>query len=76
MPKCTSYQISKLRAIFLDIYRSVNAAEFLSEDKESLIFLRDGIVNLIESKIVKDKIKIQQLRWFEGNLNDIIKKLS
>lgn len=75
LPKCTSYQISRLRAIFLDIYRSVNSAEFLSEDKKSLIFLRDGVVNLIESKIVKDKVKIQQLRWFENNLNDIFKRL-
>lgn len=75
LPNCTSCQIYKLRAIFLDIYRSVNIADFFSEDKESLILLRDGILNLIKSTIVKDKIKIQQLRWFENNLNEIIERL-
>ena len=73
--ECTSHQIAQLRGVIIGVYRVSNIQDFLAGDKASLIYFKDGINNLINEKRVKDKVKIQQLRWFEGNLNDIIKRL-
>lgn len=75
IPECTSYQIAQLRGVIIGIYRVSNVKDFLAGDKDSLIYLKNGINTLIKEKRIKDKVKIQQLRWFEGNLNDIIKCL-
>lgn len=75
MSECTSHQIAQLRGVIIGVYRVSNVQDFFAGDKASLIYFKDGINELINENKVKDKVKIQQLRWFEGNLNDIIEKL-
>ena len=76
LPSCSVSIISSLRGAFIELYRSVNINDFLAGDKPALILLKDGIATLIKNGKIDDKVKVLQLEWFVGNLEDIITRLS
>lgn len=75
LPNCQSSQISELRGAIINIYNSANIANFLSSDKESLTKIKKGIEEVINKKLINDKIKLLQFEWFVNNINSIIKRL-
>ncbi len=73
---CDSRRISNIRGIYMGIYRSVNINEFLKDDRDSLIDLKNKIDYLInETESTFDKIQMKQINWFSNNLQEIIEKL-
>lgn len=76
LPSCSASIISSLRGAFIELYRSVNINDFLAGDKPALILLKDGIATLIKNGKIDDKVKVLQLEWFVGNLENIITRLS
>lgn len=75
LPECDSEIISELRGAIMELYRSFNIGDFLAADKPALISFKEGIKQLIADDEIKDKIKVLQLEWFIGNLDEIILKL-
>ena len=75
LPECDSEIISELRGAIMELYRSINIVDFLAADKPALISFKEGIKQLIADDEIKDKIKVLQLEWFIGNLDEIILKL-
>lgn len=73
--KCSSSDIAQIRSAFLSVYSSANIGEFLSDDRETLINLKD----ILEKDCLKfadfDKIQKKQVQWFISNLEGIIQKL-
>lgn len=76
LPNCNAGLIGRLRGAIMQLYRSVNIADFLAADKPALALLKEGIVKMIADGKIDDKVKVLQLEWFIGNLEDIITRLS
>lgn len=76
LPSCNVEVIGDLRGCLIDVYRSINIKEILARDRDSLVKFQTGLKKLISDGKIDDKIKILQLEWFVGNLEDIIEKLS
>ncbi len=75
--QCSSEQIHNLRRAFGTIYSFSNINEFFMDDKPSLIYLKNGIAELLSGdKDVGDKIKRLQLSWLVDKLDNILKKLN
>lgn len=71
---CTPSQMDDIRGAFLRIYRPGNIGHYLSEDRDALIELRDGIsVGMGTHEL--DCVQKLQCKWFIDNLDDAIKKL-
>ena len=75
LPYCTSAQISELRGAIMSFYRAANIAEFLSGDKDALEELQIGLQKIIDDNIIKDKVVLQQIKWFAKNVSNIIYRL-
>ena len=75
LPDCTSAQISELRGAIMSFYRAANIAEFLSGDKDALEELQIGLQKIIDDNIIKDKVVLQQIKWFAKNVSNIIYRL-
>lgn len=76
LPNCNAGLIGRLRGAIMQLYRSVNIADFLAADKPALTLLKEGIAKMIADGKIDDKVKALQLEWFVGNLEDIITRLS
>lgn len=76
LPNCNAGLIGRLRGAIMQLYRSVNIADFLAADKPALTLLKEGIAKMIADGKIDDKVKALQLKWFIGNLDDIITRLS
>ena len=75
LPDCTSAQISELRGAIMSFYRAANIAEFLSGDKDALEELQIGLQKITDDNIIKDKVVLQQIKWFAKNVSNIIYRL-
>lgn len=75
LPNCTSAQISELRGAIMGFYRAANIAEFLSGDMDALEELQIGLQKIIDDNAIKDKVVLQQIKWFAKNVADIIYRL-
>ena len=75
LPDCTSAQISELRGAIMGFYRAANIAEFLSGDMDALEELQIGLQKIIDDNAIKDKVVLQQIKWFAKNVSDIIYRL-
>lgn len=75
-PLCAPKVIEGLRGAIMAVYRSVNIRDFLASDVSALTSLKNGISRLFEEGKIDDKVKGLQLKWFTGNLEEIIKILS
>lgn len=71
LKECSSAQISKIRSLFLDLYRNQHYTHFLEEDIFALIKLSDKISDLLQYDKY-DKIQKMQIFWFDKNIKDII----
>ena len=71
--QCSASQMDDIRAVFQNVYRSSNIADFLTDDAQP-------IRNLIESlsdgfkDYTGDRIKKRQIEWFIDQLKTITKK--
>lgn len=75
LPDCTSAQISELRSAIMNFYRAANIAEFLSCDMDALEELQVGLQKIIDDNAIKDKVVLQQIKWFAKNVSKIIYRL-
>ena len=75
LPGCTSAQISELRGAIVSFYRAANIAEFFSGDMDALEELQIGLQKIIDDNAIKDKVVLQQIKWFAKNVADIIYRL-
>lgn len=73
--QCLSSDIAQIRGAFLSVYSSANIGEFLSEDKETLIKLKETVEKDCLNFNGFDKIQKKQIQWFISNLDEIIQKL-
>ena len=72
---CTAEQIASIRSAIRSVYSFSNIDEFFSEDKNSLIELKEGVDSLINSGSIRDTIILLQLTWLEENLEEYISSL-
>ena len=72
LPDCTSAQISELRGAIMGFYRAANIAEFLSGDMDALEELQIGLQKIIDDNAIKDKVVLQQIKWFAKDVSNII----
>ena len=72
---CTAKQIACIRSAIQSVYSFANIDEFFSEDKTSLIELKEGVRSLINSGSIGDTIIRLQLTWLEENLGEYISRL-
>lgn len=72
---CTAEQIASIRSAIRSVYSFSNIDEFFSEDKNSLIELKEGVDSLINSGSIGDTIILLQLTWLEENLEEYISRL-
>ena len=75
LESCSSSQISDIRGCFRSVYSFSNINEFFSEDKKSLIDLKQKVETLLSTSTKLDKIKRLQLKYFVSNLEDYINRL-
>lgn len=73
--KSTAEQKDNIRRSFLEMYRSGNIRDFLSNDKTSIELLIE-LITKDKSGNVGDKIQQLQYDWFIENLKEIKEKLS
>ncbi len=75
--QCSSEQIDNLRRSIGTIYSFSNVSEFFTDDKSSLLQLKEGLEALLSNKKnTGDKVVKLQLSWFVDNLDNILKKLN
>lgn len=75
--QCSSEQIDNLRRSIGTIYSFSNVSEFFTDDKSSLLQLKEGLEALLSNeKNTGDKVVKLQLSWFVDNLDNILKKLN
>lgn len=71
LKKCSSAQISKLRSIFLGLYRDRHYSQLLEDDIFALNEISDKISSLLQYDQY-DNIQKMQMYYFNKNINDII----
>ena len=59
----------------MNFYRAANIAEFLSCDMDALEELQVGLQKIIDDNAIKDKVVLQQIKWFAKNVSNIIYRL-
>lgn len=74
LKECSAEEIQDFRAIFIEVYRSVNIREFLPNDEEAISQLLT-IVNDLKNYSGFDKIQKLQICFFSENLSNILQKL-
>lgn len=71
LKKCSSEAISRIRSLFMDLYRDEHYSQIVEEDLTALKTIHDAVSGL--NKYTKyDKIQKMQIRWFIKNLADMI----
>ena len=75
LESCSAFQIENIRRCFRSVYSFSNINEFFSEDKESLIDLKQKVETLLSTSTKLDKIQRLQLKYFVSNLEDYINRL-
>lgn len=71
LKKCSSAQISKIRSLFLNLYRDQHYTQILEDDMFALNEISDKITSLQQYEQY-DNIQKMQMYWFNKNINDII----
>ncbi|MCR4794901.1 MAG: KAP family NTPase [Ruminococcus sp.] len=71
LKKCSSEVISRIRSLFMDLYRDEHYSQIAEEDLTSLKIIHDAVSDLNEYAKY-DKIQKMQIRWFITNLADMI----
>ncbi|MGB4093791.1 MAG: hypothetical protein WBK46_17885, partial [Ruminococcus flavefaciens] len=71
LKNCSSAQISKLRSLFMDLYRDQHYSQILEDDIFALNEISDKISVLLQYDKY-DNIQKMQMFWFNKNINDII----
>ena len=71
LKNCSSAQISKLRSLFMDLYRDQHYSQILEDDIFALNEISDKISILLQYDKY-DNIQKMQMFWFNKNINDII----
>lgn len=71
LKKCSSAQISKIRSLFLDLYKDQHYMQILEDDLFALNELSSKIAPLQQYNLY-DNIQKYQMFWFNKNINDII----
>lgn len=71
LKNCSSAQISKLRSLFMDLYRDQHYSQILEDDIFALNEISDRISALLQYDKY-DNIQKMQMFWFNKNINDII----
>lgn len=71
LKKCSSAQISKIRSLFMDLYRDQHYSQILEDDIFALNETSDKISALLQYEKY-DNIQKMQMYWFNKNINDII----
>lgn len=71
LKNCSSAQISKLRSLFMDLYRDQHDSEILIDDIFALNEISDKISALLQYDKY-DNIQKMQIFWLNKNINDII----
>lgn len=71
LKNCSSAQISKIRSLFLDLYRDQHYSQILEDDIFALNEMSDKISALLQYDKY-DNIQKMQIYWFNKNINDII----
>lgn len=71
LKKCSSAQISKIRSLFLDLYRDQHYSQILEDDIFALNELSDKI-SALQQYDQYDNIQKMQMHWLNKNINDII----
>lgn len=71
LKKCSSEVISRIRSLFMDLYRDEHYSQIAEEDLTSLKVIHDAVSDLNEYAKY-DKIQKMQIRWFITNLADMI----
>ena len=72
MEKATAEQVYEFRGAFLSVYNIANIRDFLPEDKEALIELRDKVQILLDGEKGYDKVVRLQYTWLINNINNVI----
>lgn len=72
LKNCSSAQISKIRSLFLTLYRNQHYTQILEDDVFALNKLSDKISMLLQYDQY-DNIQKMQISWFNENINDIIR---
>lgn len=71
LKECSSAQISKIRSLFLDLYRDQHFSQIPEDDIFALNEMRDKISALLQYEKY-DNIRKMQMQWFYKNIDDII----
>lgn len=72
LEEASAEQVSNLRRGILSTYDIGNIRDFLPNDKDSLIELRNSVQKLLDGNVGTDKIVRLQYSWLIGNLNKAI----
>ncbi|MBQ7955521.1 MAG: hypothetical protein IJ282_07190 [Lachnospiraceae bacterium] len=68
----TAKQVSNFRRGILSIYDVVNIRDFLPEDKDALIELKEVVQKLLDDGKGEDKVIRLQYTWLLGNLKKVL----
>ena len=72
LEKATAEQVSNFRRGVLSTYDIGNICDFLPDDKDSLIELRNAVQKLLDDSVGADKIVRLQYSWLVSNLDKVI----
>lgn len=72
LEKATAEQVSNFRRGVLSTYDIGNIRDFLPDDKDSLIELRNAVQKLLDDSVGADKIVRLQYSWLVSNLDKAI----
>ena len=71
LKKCSSEALSRIRSLFMDLYRDEHYSQIVEEDLTALKTIHDAVSGLNEYTKY-DKIQKMQIRLFIKNLADMI----
>lgn len=76
LKNCSSREIYDFRGILQYVYMGIsNIGEFLYDDIDNLIKIKDGVDMIIDKNENMDSIQILQMNYLSNNLGEIIRKL-
>lgn len=76
LKQCSASDINELRSVFHTVYSSFNIKDFFADDKESLEDLKIRIEALINGENSFDRIQEKQIKYFIGDLEELVSRLS
>lgn len=72
LSKSNADEINDFRSILLSVYRNANKGDYCDEDKNSMINLKEQLVEKLKRKNTWDKIQILQIDYLISNLDMFI----